>query len=511
MNTLRIVFSLLFCLGIFPWVKAQHTTVFTSTELTQATSDEVEQQDTIIRIDAASLKKIPDIRTKFEALNRQYTLPKSLGTALQRIQKADQLEMSEEALYWINLMNDRSNEFDAYTTFADTMIVNPLFMPIMFQGNYLPQELTFFHPDSLWPVYRTAPIYTADSIFADYTRIRKREIAAHNYVEKNYPGYFRYSQYFMPKDAVKTNVIKKHITEDQLLTVTNDADFSDVSAPTKFIPERRYWTSHFESDIQFAQNYISPNWHKGGTGNFNLINREYFIYNYNKDKIQITNELEIKNNVATAPNDTIHSYKVSDDVFRLHSNFGYMAFSKWFYTVDMEFKTQLFSSYGENSEQKLAAFLAPYSINVGLGMKYDLAKTFPNPKKNLAFTINIAPLSYTYRQTIDKEIDLGRHFTADEETGEFPTKLSQLGSTINATLNFQINRNINWYSRLYYNTNYHRMEGELENRVTMNIGRFFATIITLNLRYDDGVVKNPEFDRYLQINEQLSFGFSYRW
>ena len=85
------------------------------------------------------------------------------------------------------------------------------------------------------------------------------------------------------------------------------------------------------------------------------------------------------------------------------------------------------------------------------------------------------------------------------------------GSTINATLNFQFNRNVSWYSRFYYNTSYKRIEGEWENRFTFAWSRFFSTNITLNLRYDDGVAKNEDFDSYLQINELLSFGFNYKW
>lgn len=490
---------------------AQDTTVFSTSSFSIQINDEEEQQDTTISNGSVDLENIPDLRTKFNSLNSQYSVPQALGKKLEEIKNADKLEMSEEALYWINKMYDRSNEFDSFTTFADTIIINPLFMPITFEGNFLPKDLSFFSMDSVIPKYNVKPLYQPETIFADYTRIRNNQIATHEYVEQNHPEYFRYSYNILPKDAVKTNVIKKHISGENLIVVNNDADFSDVTAPTKFIPERRYWTSSFQSDIQFAQNYISPNWHKGGTSNFNLNNREYFIYNYNKDKVQFTNELEIKNTITTAPNDTLRSYKVSDDVFRLHSNLGFRAFSKWFYTIDMEFKTQLFSSFGENTETKLAGLLSPYSINVGLGMKYDLAKTFPNPKKKLTMSINIAPISYTFRQTIDKDIDLSRHFTADKVTGEYPTKLSQVGSTINATMTFQISRNVNWYSRFYYNTNYQRIEGEFENRLSMAISRFFSTIITLNLRYDDGVTKNPDFDSYLQINEQLSFGFSYKW
>ena len=91
--------------------------------------------------------------------------------------------------------------------------------------------------------------------------------------------------------------MKKDLTHNITLAVKNDMNLDDMEAPAKFIPERRYWTSHFESSIQFAQNYISPNWHKGGNSSLNLNNREYLTYNYEKDRVKIANELEIKNNV----------------------------------------------------------------------------------------------------------------------------------------------------------------------------------------------------------------------
>ena len=122
--------------------------------------------------------------------------------------------------------------------------------------------------------------------------------------------YFRYTQASLPQDAVKAKVIKKEITEDFPLVVTKDVTFDDVTAPTKFIPERRYWTSHFESSLQVAQNYISPNWHKGGASSLNLNHYEFLKYDYKRDRIKITNTLKIKNNIYTAPNDTLRSYKV---------------------------------------------------------------------------------------------------------------------------------------------------------------------------------------------------------
>mgnify|MGYP002166925389 FL=1 len=351
----------------------------------------------------------------------------------------------------------------------------------------------------------------ADSIFTDYRQMESSAKMARRYVECNYPTRFRYSQSMLPKETVKANVVKKKITDDFPLVVTNDISFDEEKAPDKFIPERKYWKSHFESSIQFAQNYVSPNWHKGGNSSLNLNNREYVRYDYNKDRIQFANELEIKNTVYTAPNDTLRNYKVSDDVFRIHSNFGYRAFSKWYYTLDMEFKTQLLSSYAENSDIRQAGFLSPYSVNVGVGMKYDLKKKFKDKHKNLTFNVNVAPLSYTFRQTIDDEINLGKHFKKKAGQDEYPTLENLFGSTINASLNFQINRNVSWYSRFYYNTNYKRIEGEWENRFSFAWSRFFSTNITLNMRYDDGVAKSEDFNSLLQINELLSFGFNYKW
>ena len=49
-------------------------------------------------------------------------------------------------------------------------------------------------------------------------------------------------------------------------------------------------------------------------------------------------------------------------------------------------------------------------INAQEAMKYDLNKTFKQKHKSLTFNVNMAPLSYTFRQTIDENIKLDKHF-----------------------------------------------------------------------------------------------------
>ena len=334
---------------------------------------------------------------------------------------------------------------------------------------------------------------------------------AYKYVQNNYPTYFRYSERDLPNEVIKPKFIKKNIYEDLPIKVEADANFEDVDAPARFIPERRYWISAFESAIQFSQNYVSENWYKGGSSNLNLFTKNNLRYDYKKDKTQITNELEFKASIYTAPKDTLRNYKIGDDVFRIHSNVGYEAFSKWYYTFDAEFKTQFFTNYQENQDIKQAAFLSPFSLNFGLGMKYELNKEF-NKYKKIQFSTNLAPISYTYMYS-RQEIDYSRHgFNKDEETGEYENRLSQIGSTIRADLAFDFNRHVSWQSRLYFFTTYgNHTIGEFENTLVLAISRFFSTRIYFHLRYDDGVEKTEDNKSYFQLNELLSFGFNYKW
>lgn len=473
--------------------------------------------DTIPSINSedADLKNIVDIRSQFEKQNSTYAAPIRPSDGLLRFLKKDELEMSEEALYWAHMVHDASTLFDSNLTFRDTMIVNPLFMPILFRGEYLPQDLTFYNPDPFKRNMPIQPLYQPDTVFSDLKNQLALKDLAYRFVQNNYPTHFRYSMSDLPKEIIKAKAIKKKITDDLPLQVQNDVSFDDVTAPVKFIPERRYWHSGFESAIQFSEGYVSPNWPGGGSEfvNLTLFTKNNLVYNYIKDKIQFTNELELKVSLNNAPKDTLHDYKVSNDVLRLHSNFGYKAFNKWYYTFDAEFKTQMFSSFKENSEVKQSAFLAPVTATFGLGMKYDLDKKFKNKYKNVKLSVNIAPLSYSYSYSAQSGVDLGNYSFKLKEgsTTEYENTLSRLGSSISGNMLFNFSRNISWQSRVNYFTTYEQVVGEFENTLILAISRYFSTRIYLYVRYDDGVDKKEPDDSYFQYNQLLSFGFNYKW
>ena len=99
------------------------------------------------------------VPVSYTHLNKTYSAPLAPSTNLLRFLKKDELEISDEAMYWARLVRDASTIFDNTMTFRDTVIVNPLFMPIVFRGDYLPENLIFYNFDSLKE--RTCLLYTS--------------------------------------------------------------------------------------------------------------------------------------------------------------------------------------------------------------------------------------------------------------------------------------------------------------------------------------------------------------
>ncbi|MDR2809561.1 MAG: DUF3078 domain-containing protein [Tannerellaceae bacterium] len=503
MNVKRIYIHGMILTGLFTCVYAKAQQHVNSSEDTVM----------VVKPTDADMDKIMDLRTQLNKQNETYSKPTQTQNKLLRFLEKDKLTLSDEALYWARLVRDASSRFDENISFRDTMIVSHLFMPLLFRGDIVSDHPVFYDkaPWRLKPP--SYPWYQPDTtLFQDVQRRYELERMAFRYVEDNHPTYFQYSKRDLPNDIIRITSIRTPVYEEVPLKVNSEIVLNEMDAPNKFIPDRLYWRSAFESAIQFSQNYVSPNWHKGGSSNLNIFTKNYLKYDYTKDKIQFTNEIEVKASIYNAPNDTIHNYKIGDDIFRLHSNVGYKAFNKWFYTFDAEFKTQLFSNYQENTQIKQAALFSPFTFNVGIGMKYDLTKSFNIRNKNLKISMNLAPLSYTYMQSINNDIDLGRHgFQKNKETDTYENTLSRFGSTIRTDMTMNFNRNISWQCRFYYFTTYETTQFEFENTLVLAITRHFSTRVYAHLRFDDTVTQKEDFNSYFQLNELLSFGFNYKW
>ena len=266
---------------------------------------------------------------------------------------------------------------------------------------------------------------------------------------------------------------------------------------------RKYWFPGLESNIQFSQTYISPNWHKGGNSALALHSKQLLRLSYEKDKVNWLNELEWRLGLNAEIRDSLQGYNVSDDLLRLRSNLGIKAFKGWYYSLDVEARTQAFEQRSEDKTVVYSAFASPLTLTAGLGMKWVVDnKSKTHYGRRFRLDLNIAPLAYDFKWSARKDIDMTRH---GFEEGK--NIYSAIGSMLRANMIWDFTDTFAWESRLYYNTSYKRVETEFENSLVFALSRYISTRINVLLRYDDAVPITPDRKSRLQIYEMLTIGF----
>ena len=402
-----------------------------------------------------------------------------------------------------------------YKSAKEAMIDNKIFPPLVFRGGMFPEIDISFNRDSLrlgasipsafrYQSKRIRPMFRYEMFLKSLDDGVYRRM-----LEK--PHLFKYSLWQLPTETIKSESIAKPRESIKLDVQAPITPPKEVDPVIKFIPDRKYWTSSFAADIKFSQNKSSVNWHKGEINTMNIYTNTITTYNYSKNKVSLTNTLTTNLTIINSPNDTLRKYTIGNDELRFRSNFGLKAVSNWNYSSSAEFISSMGNKYIPNTELKNAAFLAPFTVNAGLGMTYAVKPKFKRPDRSFDVSLSLEPLAFKFMYSIDTLINLPAYFPKKEDNSTYQHVLKTFGSTIAMTQTTKFNKNITLYTRLHYFTNYERIIGELENKLDFILSRYFSTTLHVFLRYDDGVKKVEGSDTFLQINEMFSFGFAYRW
>jgi len=392
--------------------------------------------------------------------------------------------------------------------FRDTVIYNPAYLPVVFDGKILPSNLDFILGETKSSDRKFRLIPREETLAPLIDKANDTEKLRRNfYMNMNNIQNVRYNASTL-KTIPKFNEeeVTKRNAWNELITAEDPIKVKPVDLPKADV-EYIYWTKHGEHKLQITQNFASMNWHKGENRSFLVLNNHKLYLNYKKGKVTFDNSLEWRLNLQQTPADTLHNVNISDDLLRLENLFGYTAFNKWSYSAKLETQTQLFNSFPINKNKKNTAFLSPLIVNFGIGMNYALDKKFKSDKaKKLKLSLNLAPISFNYVYVRDNDVSQRPGLEDDEDS-----KI-EFGSTINSNLAFSLNRYMTLSSRLKYFTNYKYAQMEFENKFDMALNRFLSTSIYLYLRYDDNdnAVKEKRLN-YFQLNEMISFGLNYKW
>ncbi len=148
------------------------------------------------------------------------------------------------------------------------------------------------------------------------------------------------------------------------------------------------WTSRLHTSLQFSQNAVSKNWHKGGYNNLSVLGILTGHLNYdNYKKVRWENFLEWRSGLTALDviPDSTWIITPNEDLFRIISNFGLKATGNFYYSSKADFQTQFFNSpKALNSTELKARFLTPIKFTLGVGMKY----------QRKALTIELSPVTF---------------------------------------------------------------------------------------------------------------------
>ena len=174
------------------------------------------------------------------------------------------------------------------------MIINPLFLPVVFTGKILPDDLSFYPPKPQEEDPYKGILISPENTFAPLLEKMEFINEVRRQYWRQYPERVKMSVFHfdtIPRVDTQKDVVEKFNPFKELIKVERTAPLeAPPIKPVEF--GRKYWILSGEHSLQFSQNYFSENWHKGGTSNLNFNNYHVIRANYQKKNVRFNNMLE---------------------------------------------------------------------------------------------------------------------------------------------------------------------------------------------------------------------------
>ena len=388
---------------------------------------------------------------------------------------------------------------DWYELDYDSIMLEPsyLFMPLIFEKQSAKQVDSHDHDncgfsyDHEW----------LDDVMSGNNRVNNIRYNA----MINSPYYAPYNVNSLPEPPKSYIIVNDPIKN--LMTVKEVVTATPVQMTLEKDPiNYKHWLHSFRGSLHFSQAYVSSTWYQGGNNNLNALMDVAWVVKLNQKlhpKLLFQNEVSYRVGISAAPQDTLRSYSISEDLFKVNTDFGVKAFNHWYYSASLLFQTQILNNYPTNSPIRKASFRSPGELNIGIGMTYNIK----SKDGWRTFDLSLSPLAYNLKACRDIVKVDPTAFGIPEGKHTY----SSFGSKIDAKWLIKFSASISWISHLYAFTNYKNVVGDWENTVDFSITSHLTTKIFVHLRYDSSTDASLSKWKHWQLKEILSFGLAYKF
>lgn len=270
------------------------------------------------------------------------------------------------------------------------------------------------------------------------------------------------------------------------------------------------WRFGGVTTLNFSQLYLS-NWAAGGENSYSLNGLVSLFAAYKKNSLTWDNTLDMGYGFMNQYDSPLGRRK-TDDKFDFNSKVGYKAFSNFYYSGLLNFKTQFDEGFDYKAEPingtKISNFMAPAYLTAALGLSY---------QPNSYFSAFLAPV--TGRLTVVNDTTLTTKYSLDpgEKTrfefgGYVRTVFSKNDFEADFLRNVTLTSKLDLFSNYLKNPQY--IDVSWEVLISLKVNKYLTVNLNTHLLYDYDIKfkdNDGNEETRVQFKELLGIGFSYNF
>lgn len=269
------------------------------------------------------------------------------------------------------------------------------------------------------------------------------------------------------------------------------------------------WRFGGVTNLNFSQ-LLLRNWVAGGQDSYSLNGLISTFASYKKNSLIWDNNLDLGYGFVHQNEDPIKEFRKTDDRIEFNSKVGYKAFSDFYYSGLVNFKTQFGEGYNYKVDPGveppvISNFFSPAYLTAALGLSY---------QPNAYFSAFLAPVSSRFTIVTDENLRASYKVDLDKSMRfEFGGYLR----TVFSKNDFQapILKNITLTSKLDLFSNYlhnpQNIDVNWEVLVALKINKYLSANVSTHLIYDDDIVLPDQTGPKVQFKELFGVGLSYNF